>query len=200
MVRSSVFSSQASSSAVNTAKSGAAQALILLTTPTLSPTKHDSRGARVPRTLVTHQDLIWATITSTSSNHSCLSPPIPPVQLKTHLRPHLLIQILNLRAAAAVRNRPPTSTSSTTTLGVHLSRSSLAVLLLQNFLRHMSADPKIDLSPSPVLALLAIPTATPTASTLPIGDHGLVPPPGNLSLEPSDQLISRKIWHLGPGF
>ena len=190
-MQSSGSSSQASSCAIDTAKSGAARALILSIRPPTSPTKYGSKGMSLFRTPLAHQGLI-SVPTNILSNHSCPKPPIPPVQPTAHSRPRLRlpIQILNLMAAA--RSRPPTSTLSITTPEVRLSRSLLAVLVLQNSLHPISVDLKVNLlSLSP---LLAVPTA-PTPLT---GDRDLAPPPVNRRSGTSSRFIPHKISLRGP--
>ena len=192
--QSSGSSSQASLCANGTARSGATRALILLSTPRTS-TKCESRGLRVFQTLLAHQDLIWVPA-STLSSHSCLRAATPPVRLTTHRHPDQrhLIRTLNPKAVAVVRDQPPTSTLSITMLEAHLSRSLLAALALQNSRPHISVDLKINLRPSRIPPAPLLP-APPTLLT---GDRGPVLPLVNLSPElspePSNRLISCKIW------
>jgi hypothetical protein len=187
-VQSSVLSSQASLRAIDTAKSGAPRALILLTKPPTSPTRRDSRGARVFRNpLVPHQGPMWV-LTSTLLNRSSPSPPIPPIPpVQLCPRPHPPIQMLNPTAVVVAHNQPPMSTLSITTVEVHRLRSSLAVLPLPNSLPRMSADLKIDLSLSPA-------PAVPATTILPIGDHDPDPFLENPSSETGNWITYCKMW------
>lgn len=97
--------------------------------------------------------------------------------------------MLNPTAAAVAPNRL-TSTLFTTTLEVHLSQSSQVVVVLQNSHHHTLADLRISLP-------LSHPLAAPTPSTPLTGEHDLVPPLGNPRPEPSDRLISCKMWFRG---
>ena len=192
-MRLSGSSSRASLCANDTTRSGAARAPILLRTPTTS-TKCDSRGARLLHTLLAYQDLIWVLI-NTLLNHSCPRPPTPPVRLATHscLDQHRLTRTLNPTAVAVAPKQLPTSTLSIMMRGVHLSRSSLAVVALQNSHRHTSVDLKISLRPSLAPVTPAVPT-TPPPPTPPTGDRGPVPPLVNHSPDFSNGLISCKTW------
>jgi len=117
--------------------------------------------------------------------------PTPPVQLSApRLRPHPLIRMLNPTVVVVAHNKAPTSTLSITTLEVLPLRSSLVVLLLQNSLHRMSADLKIDLFLSQLLAV-------PTTAIPPTGDHDPAPFPENLSSEAGNRFTSCKMWCRG---
>jgi len=127
--------------------------------------------------------LMWEP--STMSNHSYPITLPPPAQLKARcpLRLHLLIRTPSPTPVPAGRNKPLTSMLYITMLEVHLSRSLLAVPVLQNFLHNTPVDLKINL-------LLSPPPVLPTTLTLLKGDHDLVPPPVNPKLASSSRSIS----------
>ena len=177
--------SQASSSDTDTTKSGVVRAPTPLRTPPTSLTKCDSRGTKLFRPVLVHQDPIWVPI-SISSNRSCQIPPIPPVLLSP-LRRHLPIRMFNPTIVAVTRN-PPTSTSSTTTAEVRPLLSSPVALVLQSSLHHISVDLRTTFLPVVPTAT----TATTTISTLLTGDHDLVPHLVNPSQEASNRLTSCK--------
>ena len=188
-------SSRAALRATDTTRSGAARALIRSRVLPTSPIIRDS--SRLSRIVLAHQDLIWVPA-STLLNHSCPTPPTRPVR-PTQCRPHPrpLIRMLNPRAVAVVRNL--TYMLCITMVEVHLLRSSLVALVLQNSLHHTSADPMNSLLG--LSLLLAVPTATttptPTPTTPVTGDHDLVPLLVNLRSETNDRLIFSRTWLRG---
>jgi len=184
--------SQASLCAIDTTKSGAVRAPTPSRTPPTSPPKCDSRGTRQFQPVLAYQDLIWGP-TSTSSNRSCRKLPIPQVQLSRQDR-HLPTRMHSPKAVAVAHNQH-TSTSSITTAGVRLLRSSLAVLVLQSSLHRTSVDLRITLV-LVVPAATTTPTPTPlttTTSTLQTGEHDLVPHLVNPNPEASNRLTPCKM-------
>ena len=182
--QSSGSSSQASSSDIDTTKSGAVRAPTPSRTPHTFPLKCDSRGTKLFRPVLAHQGLIWVPI-SISSNRSCQIPPTPPVR-PSRLHRHLPIRMFNPITVGVIRN-PPTSTSSITTVEVRPLRSSPVALVLQSSLHHISVDLRTTFLP-----------VVPTTSTLLTGDHDPVPHPVNPSPEASNRLnpvnCSSGVW------
>jgi len=185
--------SQASSCAIDTTKSGAVRAPTPSRTPPISPPKCDSRGTRQLQPVPAYQDLIWGP-TSTSSNRSCQKPPIPQVQLSQQDR-HLPTRMHSPKAVAVAHNQR-TSTSSITMAGVRLLRSSLAVLALQSSLHRTSVDLRITLAlvvQAAATTTTPAPTTATTTSTLPTGEHDLVPHLVNPNPEASNRLTPCKM-------